>query len=62
MSSEAGRDRASPYSLDTPALKYRLTSAVFPRYNVPGQLNSLIKSGGGNGPVKPGNLRVYARC
>ena len=34
-------------------------------YNHTRQLNSLIKSGGGNGPMKPGNLRkrfVYARC
>lgn len=27
------------------------------------ELNSLIKSGGGTGPVKPGNLRInYTRC
>ena len=26
------------------------------------QLHNLIKSGGGNGPMKPGNLRETARC
>ena len=31
--------------------KYRITCIMM------AQLNSLIKSGGGNGPVKPGNLQ-----
>ena len=34
-----------------------LTRQAAMLYNHPRQLNSLIKSGGGNGPMKPGNLQ-----
>ena len=49
-------------NLNPDARKNYLTNVAFLLYNRPGQLNSLIKSGGGNGPVKPGNLRQCARC